>query len=194
MIAWLNCCESFRLSQLLTVSIPFDFRILSANGVPCLILRPSVTRLIDELKHLPGIGQKTAQRLAFYLLRVDREAGLRAFRCDSRRERKSPRMFGLQQHHGHRPVPLLHRRHAQQSNHLRGGRSHEHPSRREDAAVQRAVSRAGRRAFAAARDRARSTENQKPDRASEGRDGGRNYRRDESRRPEAKPRPSISRS
>jgi len=34
---------------------------------------PSITRLIDELKHLPGIGQKTAQRLAFHLLRVDRE-------------------------------------------------------------------------------------------------------------------------
>ncbi|MGB0034076.1 MAG: recombination mediator RecR [Candidatus Acidiferrales bacterium] len=34
---------------------------------------PSITRLIDELKRLPGIGQKTAQRLAFYLLRVDRE-------------------------------------------------------------------------------------------------------------------------
>jgi recombination protein RecR len=32
---------------------------------------PSVTRLIDELRRLPGIGQKTAQRLAFYLLRVD---------------------------------------------------------------------------------------------------------------------------
>src|SRR5690349_3157699 len=28
-----------------------------------------VERLIDELKHLPGIGQKTAQRLAFHLLR-----------------------------------------------------------------------------------------------------------------------------
>ncbi len=34
---------------------------------------PSITRLIDELKHLPGIGQKTAQRLAFHLLRVDRD-------------------------------------------------------------------------------------------------------------------------
>jgi recombination protein RecR len=33
---------------------------------------PSIARLIDELKHLPGIGQKTAQRLAFYLLRADR--------------------------------------------------------------------------------------------------------------------------
>ncbi len=35
-----------------------------------------VSRLIDELKHLPGIGQKTAQRLAFYLLRADRERAL----------------------------------------------------------------------------------------------------------------------
>jgi recombination protein RecR len=37
---------------------------------------PSITRLIDELKRLPGIGAKTAQRLAFYLLRVDRAQAL----------------------------------------------------------------------------------------------------------------------
>jgi recombination protein RecR len=37
---------------------------------------PSVSRLIDELKRLPGIGQKTAQRLAFFLLRSDREHAL----------------------------------------------------------------------------------------------------------------------
>lgn len=37
---------------------------------------PSITRLIDELKRLPGIGQKTAQRLAFHLLRADRERAL----------------------------------------------------------------------------------------------------------------------
>ena len=35
-----------------------------------------VERLIDELKHLPGIGQKTAQRLAFYLLRATPEEAL----------------------------------------------------------------------------------------------------------------------
>jgi recombination protein RecR len=29
-----------------------------------------VTKLIDEFKRLPGIGQKTAQRLAFHILRV----------------------------------------------------------------------------------------------------------------------------
>src|SRR5229473_2000193 len=35
-----------------------------------------IERLIDELKHLPGIGQKTAQRLAFYLLRAAPEDAL----------------------------------------------------------------------------------------------------------------------
>ncbi|MGH9776239.1 MAG: recombination mediator RecR [Candidatus Acidiferrales bacterium] len=37
---------------------------------------PPVSRLIDELKRLPGIGQKTAQRLAFFLLRADHEQAL----------------------------------------------------------------------------------------------------------------------
>lgn len=37
---------------------------------------PSIARLIDELKRLPGIGQKTAQRLAFHLLRTDRGQAL----------------------------------------------------------------------------------------------------------------------
>jgi recombination protein RecR len=35
-----------------------------------------ISRLIDELKHLPGIGQKTAQRLAFHLLRSAPEQAL----------------------------------------------------------------------------------------------------------------------
>jgi len=37
---------------------------------------PPITRLIEELKHLPGIGQKTAQRLAFHLLRATPEQAL----------------------------------------------------------------------------------------------------------------------
>ncbi|HKW88276.1 MAG TPA: recombination mediator RecR [Candidatus Acidoferrales bacterium] len=37
---------------------------------------PSIAKLIEELKHLPGIGQKTAQRLAFHLLRTDQEQAL----------------------------------------------------------------------------------------------------------------------
>ncbi len=32
-----------------------------------------IANLVEQLKRLPGIGQKTAQRLAFHLLRADRE-------------------------------------------------------------------------------------------------------------------------
>jgi recombination protein RecR len=37
------------------------------------LLAPPVNRLIAELSRLPGIGQRTAQRLAFHILRVDDE-------------------------------------------------------------------------------------------------------------------------
>ncbi|MGH7230073.1 MAG: recombination mediator RecR [Nitrospiraceae bacterium] len=36
-----------------------------------------LTRLIRELVRLPGIGQKTAQRLAFHVLKTEREEALR---------------------------------------------------------------------------------------------------------------------
>ncbi len=36
-------------------------------------LAEPMARLIDELKRLPGIGQKSAQRIAFHLLRASRE-------------------------------------------------------------------------------------------------------------------------
>ena len=37
------------------------------------MLPESLTRLVEELKRLPGIGGKSAQRLAFYMLRNPRE-------------------------------------------------------------------------------------------------------------------------
>ena len=37
---------------------------------------PSVQRLVTELGRLPGIGQRTAQRLAFHILRSDPEVAL----------------------------------------------------------------------------------------------------------------------
>jgi len=36
-------------------------------------LAPPMARLIDELRRLPGVGPKSAQRIAFYLLRCSRE-------------------------------------------------------------------------------------------------------------------------
>lgn len=38
---------------------------------------PSVQALIDELGKLPGIGPKSAQRVAFYLLKIDKTDALR---------------------------------------------------------------------------------------------------------------------
>jgi recombination protein RecR len=38
---------------------------------------PPVQRLIDELARLPGVGQKSAQRLAFHLLHVDEADAVR---------------------------------------------------------------------------------------------------------------------
>jgi recombination protein RecR len=37
---------------------------------------PPVETLITELSKLPGVGRRTAQRLAFHILRVDEEEGL----------------------------------------------------------------------------------------------------------------------
>lgn len=40
-------------------------------------LPESANRLIDEFSRLPGIGRKTAQRLAFYLLKSDKNTSVR---------------------------------------------------------------------------------------------------------------------
>lgn len=50
-----------------------------------------VTRLIDEFKRLPGIGHKSAQRLAFHLLRVPMEEAGRL--ADAIREVKEKIIF-----------------------------------------------------------------------------------------------------
>ncbi|MEI2702936.1 MAG: recombination mediator RecR [Baekduia sp.] len=52
------------------------------------MLAPPVERLIAELSRLPGIGQRTAQRLAFHILRADAEqAGALAAAIGEVRER-----------------------------------------------------------------------------------------------------------
>ena len=45
-----------------------------------------LTRLVDQLKKLPGIGAKSAQRLAFHILRTPREEADRL--CDAIRDVK----------------------------------------------------------------------------------------------------------
>lgn len=41
----------------------------------------SLNELIDEFARLPGIGKKTAERLAFHILKVDKEAALKLARA-----------------------------------------------------------------------------------------------------------------
>jgi recombination protein RecR len=38
---------------------------------------PTLDQLVDALKHLPGIGPRSAQRIAFHLLQHDRDAAVR---------------------------------------------------------------------------------------------------------------------
>ena len=40
-------------------------------------LGPTLDRLVDALKHLPGVGPRSAQRIAFHLLQHDRDAAVR---------------------------------------------------------------------------------------------------------------------
>ena len=50
------------------------------------LLAPPVQRLVTELGKLPGIGNRTAQRLAFHILRTSRGGRVRARRRDPRRQ------------------------------------------------------------------------------------------------------------
>jgi recombination protein RecR len=62
------------------------------------MLSPAVRELVDELARLPGIGPKSAQRLAFHLLRVPREDALRlaaAIVAAKERVRACTRCFNL---------------------------------------------------------------------------------------------------
>lgn len=40
-------------------------------------ISPAIDQLVDSLKRLPGVGQKSAQRMAFYLLERDRQGASR---------------------------------------------------------------------------------------------------------------------
>ncbi len=47
-----------------------------AAGQSSSVLSPAVDALVTQLARLPGVGQRTAQRLAFHLLRVPAEEAL----------------------------------------------------------------------------------------------------------------------
>src|SRR5438105_12890551 len=52
------------------------FRVSDSAGYAPVVFSPSVDNLVAQLTRLPGVGTRTAQRLAFHVLRVPREEAL----------------------------------------------------------------------------------------------------------------------
>ena len=42
-----------------------------------MLAAPSIQKLLDELERLPGVGPKSAQRIAYWILNTDRTTALR---------------------------------------------------------------------------------------------------------------------
>ena len=71
---------------------------------------PPVQTLIDELGRLPGIGPKSAQRIAFHLLKIPADDVNRLAVRDHRRQGQGPLLRPLLQRHRRRAVLVLRRR------------------------------------------------------------------------------------
>ena len=121
-----------------------------------------LARLIQEIKRLPGIGQKSAQRIAFHVLRSEREDV----------ERLAQALIDVKEKLGICSVcnnisdaeicsycrdPI-----ARSERHLRSRRAAQYSSDRDDAPVQRPLSRAARSDLAAARHRSGTVAHQEP--------------------------------
>ncbi len=96
--------------------------IAALRGLTHAVLPPALEKLVEQFARLPGIGRKTAQRLAFFVLSLPEGRRLR------RRHRGGkgghpllPRVPELLR--GGRPVPRLPGSQAGHVGHLRGGRS-----------------------------------------------------------------------
>ena len=115
-------------------------------------LPPAVQELIDELGRLPGIGPKSAQRIAFHLLKLPAVDALRLLVVDHRGQgpghvllraaSTSPRAAARSPT---RPVRALRRRPARRHRALRGRGAARHRRRGEDAGVPRPLPRAAGR-------------------------------------------------
>jgi DNA-binding YbaB/EbfC family protein len=131
------------------------------NSQPMTRFAEPMSRLIDELRKLPGIGTKSAQRLAFHVLRRPTRRP-RPRRRDPRPARQPPPLLHLQQHHRRRPLRLLHQRRPRPAHRLRRGRAHQHRHHREDAQLQRRLPRPPRHALAHRRRRPGATPHRQP--------------------------------
>ncbi len=103
-----------------------------------------MARLIEELKKLPGVGTKSAQRFAFHILRsTDDDAAALAEAVRGPEGQPAP-VLDLQQRDRHRPLRLLRQPCPQSAPGLRGGGTHQHRLGRTDSRLHGGLPRAPR--------------------------------------------------
>ena len=96
-----------------------------------------LARLIQEFKRLPGIGQKSAQRIAFHVLRASREDAAQLAQALARRQGQARHLHRVQQHQRRRAVQLLPRSESRSRRDLRGRRAAQYSADRDHAPVSR---------------------------------------------------------
>ena len=122
----------------------------------------------------PGIGPKSAQRIAFHLLKIPADDVARLAARDHRRQGQGPLLRPLLQRHRRRAVLVLHRRPARRTHRVRRRGVPRHRRRRAHRRVPRPLPRAARRDEPARGHRSRAAEDPRaarPHRAR-GRRGG----------------------
>ena len=117
------------------------------------VISPSVDNLVAQLTRLPGIGTRTAQRLAFHILRASSDEAVALVGRDRRGQGARPLLQRVRQPHRGRDVRDLPRRAPRPHGHLRRRAAGRRRLARADGRVPRAVPRARRRALAARRRR-----------------------------------------
>ena len=81
---------------------------------------PPLAHLIEELKKIPGIGRKSAQRIAFYLLQDRQEERPGPGGSHRPGPGKDRLLFDLQQHHAPSTLRDLFQRGTRRRKNLRG--------------------------------------------------------------------------
>jgi len=121
-----------------------------------------ISRLIDELRKLPGIGTKSAQRIAFHLLRgTDDDA--RALADSILVLREKLRLCSICNNITDvDPCIYCTSPHPRPAHRLRPRRAHQHRHHREDAQLQRRLPRPPRHALAHRRRRPGATPHRQP--------------------------------
>ena len=118
------------------------------------VLSPAVDNLVAQLTRLPGVGTRTAQRLAFHLLRVPKDEALALAAGDRRREGARPLLPRVRQPDRGGGLRDLPRRAPRPLDHLRRRAARRPDLARAHGRVPRPLPRARRLALAARRRRA----------------------------------------